>query len=104
MSRTIGIPIEDRPVPNPEPTEGLPEFNGPDMLTLGEAARLCRYKPQTIRDAIKRGELPGFIPRGRLPGKTGPGNGYRIFRSDLQRWYFGSMGVDLAPKEEEGNE
>lgn len=95
MSRTRAIPLEERPKPSAEFTPGLHDFTGPEMLTLGEAARLCRYKPATIRDAIKKGELPGFIPGGRTPGHTGPGHGYRVFRADLQRWFFGASGVEI---------
>ena len=94
MSRTHAKPLEERPAPNMEFTPGLPSFDAPDILTLGEAARLCGFKPPTIRDAVKSGDLPGFIPRGRSPGRTGPGNGYRVYRSDLQRWFFGGVGVE----------
>lgn len=94
MTRTRAIPVEERPVPSSEFTPGLPMFDAPEILTLGEAARLTGYRLPTIRDAVKSGELPGFIPRGRDPGRTGPGNGYRVFRADLQRWFFGSAGVD----------
>jgi hypothetical protein len=100
MSRTHAVPVEARPAPNPDFTGGLPDFQGPDVLTLGQAAQLCGLKPPTIRDAVKSGDLPGFIPRGRKPGHTGPGNGYRVFRADLQRWFFGTFGVEEEVKDE----
>lgn len=100
MSRTHAIPLEKRPTPSPVFTPGLGDFAGPEVLTLGEAARLCRFKPATIRDAIKKGELPGFIPGGRDPGRTGPGHGYRVFRADLQRWFFGTPGVEKEVTDE----
>lgn len=100
MTRTHAIPLDERPTPSPDYTPGLGDFAGPEILTLGECARLTRYTPQTIRDAIRKGELPGFIPRGRTPGRTGPGNGYRVYRADLQRWFFGSAGVEIRKEED----
>lgn len=65
--------------------EGLGE-----LVTLQEAARATRLSERTIRSAIKRDELEAFIPGGRDPRKPGRGMGYRIKRSDLQRWFFGA--------------
>lgn len=104
MSRTLGIPWEDRPAPNVEYTPGLPSFDDDtaDILTLGQCAWLCKLKPPTIRDAIKRGELAAFIPRGRAPGRTGPGNGYRVFRADLQRWFFRGQPIKARKEDDDG--
>jgi hypothetical protein len=91
MTRTKGIPLAKRPAPSIEPLPGLPDFDAPEVLTLGQAARLTLFTPQTIRDAIRAGELAAFIPRGRGPSRTGPGNGYRVFRADLARWFYGDI-------------
>ena len=69
--------------------------DGPELLTIQQAADGLEIHPRTIREAIKREQatpgtgLPAFIPRGVDPGRTGPGMGYRIKREDLHRWYFG---------------
>ncbi len=60
-----------------------------DTLTLQEAARAVAMDERTLRRAIRRGELPAFLPRGREPLRVGRGQGYRISREDLQTWYFG---------------
>lgn len=61
-----------------------------DLLSVSEAAEVVLVSTQTIRAAIRKGELEAFIPRGRQPKKAGPGMGYRIAKSDLQAWYFGT--------------
>ena len=86
------VPVDQRPVPSAEPDPDLPELGGPDSLTLREAAAQVGMSPATLRAAIWRGELAAFIPRGRAPKKAGPKHGYRIYRADLQRWYFGAAG------------
>jgi len=64
---------------------------GPELdhlLTLTEAAAHLGCKIPRLREAIRRRELPAFIPGGRAPRASGPRGGYRIWRSDLERWYF----------------
>ncbi len=70
--------------PTVEELEGLA-----DILTLDEAAHAVHLSDDTLRRAIREGELKAFIPRGRKPSKAGRGMGYRIFRRELKRWYFG---------------
>jgi len=60
----------------------------PDLLTLRDAAEAVRMTVLTMRRAVKSGDLPAFIPRGRDPIRAGRGQGYRIRREDLQAWYF----------------
>lgn len=60
----------------------------PTIMTLAEAAQAVEMKVPTLRVAIKRGELDAFIPRGREPLRAGPGQGYRITREALTRYYF----------------
>src|SRR3990167_6266664 len=53
------------------------------------AAQRAATQPSTEAAMTKRGpELPAFIPGGRAPRASGPRGGYRIWRSDLERWYF----------------
>lgn len=40
--------------------------DGPEMLTVDEAAMLYRCKPAAIRRRIARGELPSVKPLGRV--------------------------------------
>lgn len=63
----------------------------PELMTLREAAEAVRMGVPALRAAVKAGDLPAFIPRGRDPLKAGRGQGYRIRREDLQKWYFRSM-------------
>jgi hypothetical protein len=86
------MPIDQRPVASSEVDPDLPPLSGADVLTLREAAAQVRMAPTTLRYAIWRGELAAFIPRGRDPIHAGPTQGYRIYRADLQRWYFGAAG------------
>lgn len=67
--------------------------DGPELLSIKEAAAGLGVIPRTIRHAIKDGSLPAFIPFGKEPGRTGPGHGYRIKREDLHRWYFGQAAL-----------
>lgn len=60
----------------------------PELMTLAQAAAAVRMNEHSLRVAIKAGELAAFIPRGRDPLRSGRGQGYRIRREDLQRWYF----------------
>ena len=60
----------------------------PDLLTLREASVATGFTVATLRTAIKNGELEAFIPRGREPLRAGPGQGYRITREALTRYYF----------------
>lgn len=73
-----------RQEPTADELEGLA-----DILTLDEAAHAVHLSEDTLRRAIKSGELHAFIPRGRTPARAGRGMGYRIFRRELSRWYFG---------------
>jgi len=61
----------------------------PEIMTLVEAAARVEMQPLTLRKEIKVGSLEAFIPRGREPLRAGRGQGYRITREALQRWYFG---------------
>jgi len=58
-------------------------------LTVPEAARRVGVHEDTIRSAIKKGDLPAFLPMGKEPGKGGRGGGYRIMPAALERWYLG---------------
>lgn len=60
----------------------------PDLMTLAEASAAIEMSIPTMRVAIKRGELEAFIPRGREPLRAGRGQGYRITRDALTRFYF----------------
>ncbi len=60
----------------------------PEHLTLAEAAAAVEMTVPTLRKAIKAGELEAFIPRGRDPLHAGRGQGYRITREALTRYYF----------------
>jgi excisionase family DNA binding protein len=52
-----GLPIEAAaPTTEPEPDPG---DDGPDYWTLEEAAEALRVSPQRLRNAVKRGQLPG---------------------------------------------
>lgn len=62
----------------------------PEIMTLVEAAAAVEMTSVTLRKAIKTGELEAFIPRDRPPLRAGRGQGYRITRESLQRYYFGS--------------
>lgn len=62
----------------------------PDLLTLEQARAAVGMSDKAMRDEIKSGALPAFIPRGRDPMKAGRGQGYRIHKADLQAWYFGT--------------
>lgn len=71
-------------------------FDGEDeILTIPEAAEMCRLHPRTIRSAITSGRLRAFVIGGRPPLQSGAGLGYRIRKRDLQAWYFGE---DSVPK------
>lgn len=69
--------------------------DGPELLTITEAAEGLGIHRRTVHEAVVREQknpgtgLPAFIPFGKEPGRTGPGQGYRIKREDLHRWYFG---------------
>lgn len=59
----------------------------PELMDLGEAANQVSMSVQSLRNAIRAGELAAFIPRGREPLRAGPGQGYRITREALASWY-----------------
>lgn len=63
--------------------------DAPETFSITEAARLLGLTPQTIRKAIRKGEIEAFIIGNREPLKSGRGMGYRITRAALQSWYFG---------------
>jgi hypothetical protein len=65
------------------------------LYSIVDAARACNLKPQVIRAAIKRGDLPAFLIGGRQPSQAGAGLGYRMKIADVERWFLG-----LAKKEE----
>lgn len=58
------------------------------VLTVAEAAELVGVHHNTIRRAIKNGELAAHMPLGRDPRRAG-NFGYRIARAELLRWYAG---------------
>ena len=60
----------------------------PALMTLAEAAKAVEMSVPVVRKAIRRGELEAFIPRGREPLRAGRGQGYRITRDALTRYYF----------------
>jgi hypothetical protein len=76
------IPLDARSHP-PDSLDDAP------TLTLVEAAAKVDMAPSTLRTAIRRGELEAFLPRGKHPGRTGPGKGYRIRIAELERWFLG---------------
>ena len=59
----------------------------PLVMTAGEAATAVEVHVETIRRAIRQGNLEAFIPRGRDTAHAGRGQGYRITRESLARWY-----------------
>lgn len=72
--------------------------NVPDLLDINQAAGATRTSEWIIRQAIRRYResegkdpkgLPAFIPGGRDRQSPGRGQGYRIHKADLHRWYFG---------------
>ena len=75
--------------PAPVSGESLTFEDMPELLTVKEATEALRMSKDTLYVAIRSGELPAFIPRGRDPRRAGRSMGYRIHRADLQRWYFG---------------
>ncbi|HEY6056999.1 MAG TPA: helix-turn-helix domain-containing protein [Candidatus Limnocylindrales bacterium] len=85
-------------MPHVRPTDLPVTFNElGDVLTLLEAATAAGCSEWTVRRAIRQGELPAFIPRGRVPLRAGKGMGYRIRKQDLIEWYFGPED-QAAPK------
>lgn len=75
------------------PRKGLSELtldNIPDLVTVSEAAAATRLSSDLIKAAIRRGDLPAFLPGGKRDVRSpGRGMGYRITKADLQAWYFG---------------
>ncbi len=80
----------------------------PEYYTIQEASRAVGMSAQTLRKVcriylaisnnrplsafdIKHPDkpLPCYIPRGADANHTGPSMGYRIKRTDLQKWYLG---------------
>jgi len=69
----------------------------PELMDLAEAAGLVHMHPNTLRQAIKRGDLEAWISRGREPLRAGRSQGYRISRHGLTAWYFNAPAVEPAP-------
>lgn len=67
-----------------------------EVFSLPEAAKMAGVSVRTLRLAIRSKKLRAFIIGGRSPLHSGRGMGYRIWRADLQAWYFGS---DTVPKD-----
>lgn len=65
-----------------------------DELTLAQAATVARKSPNTLRAAIRRGELAARLPFGRDPRRLGRLPGYRITRAALDAYLAG-----IAPSE-----
>lgn len=71
------------------------EVLGEELLDIRGAMAAVRVSELVIRNAIKRHKagdpngLPAFIPQGRNRAHPGRGQGYRIRKADLHRWYFG---------------
>ena len=61
-------------------------------FTLAEAATLLSCHPETLRRAIRKGELRA----------AKLGRGFRISRADLEAFWTASGGGDLFGKDEEG--
>ena len=61
-------------------------------FTLAEAATLLSCHPETLRRAIRKGELQA----------AKLGRGFRISRADLEAFWTASGGGDLFGKDEEG--
>lgn len=61
----------------------------PALMDLEAAAKAVQMTVPTLRKEIRKGRLEAFIPRGKEPLRAGPGQGYRITRDALTRWYFG---------------
>lgn len=78
-------------------TAGLTLDDLPAIMDLDDAAARVLMEKTTLRRAIKAGELQAFVPRGKTPGRTGRGQGYRITAAALQAWYFGDPSL-LDPK------
>lgn len=70
-----------------KPPERLSLEDLPDMLTVPEAAKATRLNAESIRRAIRRGELEA-IGRAGKRGKNLGNYGYRIHKATLEAWYF----------------
>lgn len=79
-------PIED-PAPVDPTDYGLNLDDLPDLLDIRTACAALGVSDDTVRGAIRSGELRAYIPRGKAPGRAGR-LGYRILKRDLERWYF----------------
>ena len=49
-----------------------------DLLTVDEVAELLKLNPETVRQKIRKGDIPGFFKLG--------GRDWRIKRIDLNSW------------------
>lgn len=63
----------------------------PNVLNIAQACQATRLGDYAIREAIKRRELPAFMPGN---GKGGRGLGWRIHKADLEEWFFGKRPVE----------
>lgn len=62
-----------------------------DIVTAAELAKATHLSLRTIRRAIRRGELPAFLPTARPITALGRGMGYRIYKKDAEAWFFGAL-------------
>lgn len=62
-----------------------------DWISVAVAAERVRMHIETVRREIREGRLAARIPRGRDPRRAGAGQGYRIHKKELERWYFGAQ-------------
>ena len=70
-----------------------------EALSIPQAAKLLGVSERFIRNAIIAKKLPSFFLGGVSAAEPhrggGPGRGWRVWRSVLQKWYFGGP----APKD-----
>ena len=59
-----------------------------ELVTIRDIASTGIVSAQTVRRAYRAGELTGFIPNGKPPGRSGR-SGYRFRKADVLAWLYG---------------
>ena len=63
-------------------------MDGERWLTVAQAAELIQIHPETLRGWLRAGRFPGTMPGGRRLG-------WRIRRSDVERFLSGELGAEV---------